>query len=135
VDARKVLLGWLFYVAGTTAVYALVLNGRFGHDGELPMWLIAAVTAMALAAITFVLRWARAARTRRLPRNQLRDAAGFFWMIVLTGALGDMLAVTAEIAFGAAAVWLMIPIATITYTVCVVWLHRRYFNAEKVREN
>jgi hypothetical protein len=52
-------------------------------------------------------------------------------MIVLTGFVGDMLAVAAEIAFGASAVWLMIPISTITYTIGVVWLYHRYF--KKVR--
>jgi hypothetical protein len=46
---------------------------------------------------------------------------------VLTGFVGDMLAVAAEIAFGASAVWLMIPISTVTYTMSVVWLYHRYF--------
>jgi hypothetical protein len=64
-------------------------------------------------------------------QDRIGDVTGFFWMIVLTGFVADMLAAAAEIAFGASAVWLMIPISTVTYTMSVVWLYHRYF--KKVR--
>ncbi|MGV0768698.1 hypothetical protein [Mycobacterium syngnathidarum] len=126
-DTRKVLLGWLVYVAGTTGVYALFFNGKFGQGGTLPVWLIGAVSVMAIAAIAILVQWLRGVKTGRVSKDRARDVSGFFWMIMVTGAVGDMLAVAAEIAFGASAVWLMIPIATITYVLCVVWLYHRYF--------
>lgn len=129
-DTRKVLLGWVIYVAGTTAIYALLFNGKFGHGGQLPVWLIGAASVMAIAAIAILVQWLRGVKTGRVTKDRARDVSGFFWMIMVTGAVGDMLAVAAEIAFGAGAVWLMIPIATITYALCVVWLYHRYFKSD-----
>lgn len=108
-----------------TAVYGLLFNGQFGTGGRLPVWLIATASVMAIAAITILLYWVRGLAARRFTKDQMRDVSGFFWMIVVTGAVGDMLAVGAEITFSAAAVWLMVPIATLTYAMCVVWLYRR----------
>ena len=134
-DVRKVLLGWLIYVAATTAVYALLLNGKFGRGGELPAWVIAATSVMAVVAIVALIYWVRGVATVRvpMPRDRARDVSGFFWMIAITGAIGDMLAVAAEMAFGAGALWLMIPIATITYSLCVVWMYHRYTVKQKNR--
>lgn len=132
VNIRKVLLGWALYVGATTGVYALLFNGRFGQGGQLPVWLIAAASALAVAAFALLLHWLRGATSKQIPQDRKRDVSGFFWMIVVTGTVGDMLAVAAELAFGAAAVWLMIPVATITYTMCVVWLYRRYFTTERL---
>lgn len=124
-DLRKVLLGWLAYVPVTTVVYALVFNGKFSAGGQLPVWLIATTSVMAVAAIAILLHWVRAAATGQITHDQMTEAAAFFWMIAITGAVGDILAVAAEIAFGAAALWLMIPTATITYALCVAWIYPR----------
>lgn len=129
-DVRKVLLGWLIYVPVATVVYALLLNGKFGRGGELPGWLIAAASVLAVVAIAQLIYWMRGVATGRVSRDRARDVSGFFWMIAITGAIGDMLAVVAEIAFGAGALWLMIPIATITYALSVGWMYHRYFKPE-----
>lgn len=100
-DVRKVLLGWLIYVAATTAVYALLLNGKFGRGGELPAWVIAATSVMAVVAIVALIYWVRGVATGRVP--------------------------------SAGALWLMIPIATITYSLCVVWMYHRYTVKQKNR--
>jgi hypothetical protein len=130
-DLRKVLIGWLGYVAVTTAVYAQLFNGTFGQAGQLPAWVIVTASVMAVCCLAILLYWVREVTTGRVTQDRIGDVTGFFWMIVLTGFVGDMLAVAAEIAFGASAVWLMIPISTITYTMSVVWLYHRYF--KKVR--
>jgi hypothetical protein len=92
---------------------------------------IVTASVMAVCCIAILLYWVREVTTGRVTQDRIGDVTGFFWMIVLTGFVGDMLAVAAEIAFGASAVWLMIPISTITYTIGVVWLYHRYF--KKVR--
>lgn len=130
-DLRKVLLGWLIYVPGTTAVYALLSNGTFGQGGQLPAWVIVTASVMAVCCLAILVFWVREGTTGRVTQDRIGDVTGFFWMIVLTGFVADMLAAAAEIAFGASAVWLMIPISTVTYALCVVWLYHRYF--KKVR--
>ena len=48
-------------------------------------------------------------------------------MIVVTGVIGDALAVAVEIVVGAPSLWLMVPISTVTYCLCVVWIYWRYY--------
>lgn len=127
-NVRKVLLGWVLYVPATTAIYALFFNGQFGNGGgDLPAWLIAATSVMAAAAMILLIYWVHGRVTGQISRDRARDISGFFWMIVLTGAIGDGLAIAAEVVFGGEAVWLMIPISTITWVLCVVWIYHRYF--------
>jgi hypothetical protein len=134
VDTGKVLLGWLVYVGATTGVYWLLFNGKLGHDGELPAWLIAAAVVMAIAAIALLIYWAGRLATGGVSHRQYRVYSGFFWMILVTGVIGDILALGAEIVFGASALWLMIPISTVTYAICAVWLYHRYFKPRSVGE-
>lgn len=126
-DIRRVLLGWVGYVAVATTVYAVFFNGRFADGAPLPMWLVVTALVVAAAAVAILLRWLGCVSAGAVSEQTIRDYSGFLLIIVVTGVVGDLLAVLAEIAFGAAAVWLVIPISTITYCICVVWLHRRYF--------
>lgn len=126
-DIRRVIAGWLVYVVASTAVYGLFFNAKFGNGGRLPAWIIVTAAVMAVAATAILLWWVSRLASGKIDEEQVRDYSGFFLTIVVTGVIGDMLAVVAEIAFGGAAVWMMIPISTITYCICVVWLYRRYF--------
>lgn len=48
---RKVLPGWIIYVAGSITTYGLLFNGKFGQGEQLPLWLIGAASVMAIAAM------------------------------------------------------------------------------------
>jgi hypothetical protein len=126
-DIRKVVTGWVVYVVATTLIYWLLFNGQFGGDRPLPIWMMVAAAMMAIAAIGILLWWVSRLASGKVSEVQARDYSGFFLIIVVSGVVGDVLTLGAEIAFGAAAVWMMIPISTLTYCLCVVWLYRRYF--------
>lgn len=120
------MLGWLLYVAAATLVYWAFFNARFASGGELPVWLVIAAVAMAVAALALLLWWVQRVAAGKVPAQQISDYSNFFLMIVVTGVIGDALAVAVEIIVGAPSLWLMVPISTLTYCLCVVWIYWRY---------
>jgi hypothetical protein len=126
-DIRRVVLGWLLYVAATVLVYWVFFNARFASGRELPMWLIIVAVVMAVAAFALLLWWVRRVAAGDVPAQQIRDYSNFFLMIVVTGVIGDALAVAVEVIVGAPSLPMMIPIATVTYCLCVVWIYWRYY--------
>lgn len=123
-------MGWVFYVAVATTVYGVFFNAKFARGGELPPWLIVMSLVMAVAAFAILLWWLSRVAAGKVTEQKVRDYSGLLVAIVVTGIIGDLLAVAAEIAFGAPSLWMMIPISTITYCLFVVWIYRRYFQPQ-----
>ena len=133
-DIRRVVVGWVFYVAVATTVYGVFFNAKFAKGGELPAWLIVMSLVMAMTAFAILVWWLSRVAAGKVPEQKVRDYSGLLVVIVVTGIVGDLLAIAAEIAFGAPSLWMMIPISTITYCLFVVWTYRRYFKLNPTDE-
>lgn len=127
---RRVALGFVVHVVATALVYAVFFNGRFAEGGgTLSPWLVAVSTVVALAVFVAVLWRLYRVGAGRVPQRSVRDAEGLYLMLVIAGILTEALTIAVEIATGAAALWMVLPIATLTYCLGAGWLYRRYYRA------
>lgn len=117
---RRILLGWFVSVVATAVCYAVFFNGEFSDGGAVPPWIIAAAAGPAALTLGSVLRFARAGA-----HSRFGDPDGMYVLMTATAIVSEGLTIAAEIALGAPALWLSIPIATLVYSVGAVITLRR----------
>lgn len=109
---RRILLGWLVTVVTTAVCYAVFFDGEFSAGGSVPAWLIATASGVAAMTLGAAVRFAG---TRA--RSRASDPDSMYVLMSVAAIVGQGLTIAAEVALGAPALWLSVPIATVVYSV------------------
>lgn len=115
INMRRAALLLPVYVALMLCTDAFFNKTGLNTKNNLPLWLIVAFTAMALA-VFLVVAWFITQKARgKISAKRERVYAGILLAFIVSGFIDDGLKGLAAILFDAKSIWVMIPIYILSY--------------------
>ncbi len=128
IDSRRAALFMPLYVALMLALDGFFSSAAMGAPGELPIWLLVAFIAMAIAVFVIVGRYLFSERRHPITASRKRGYLAILAGVVVSGITNDFLAALASLTLHTRSIWVMVPIYTLTYLVLLtvtLWVLNR----------
>lgn len=117
IDFRRAAIYLPVYVAVMMILDVFFNSPAMGRPGELPLWLLFAFIAMAIAVFVIVGRYLFQRNRKAIPASTERAMLAILAGAVVSGMANNVLAGVVTLLLHTRSLWVMIPIYILTYLV------------------